>query len=655
MKKNRGKSILISSFIVLLLLAGLAFWRFGPYKVVVVRGDAESEKHEGHEREQHAREISDDHNSHGPEHDDHGQEKSSQVTVWDDRFEIFMEHPFVVANKPTKFVTHVTDRITLKPRRKGSVTFVLTDKDGISKRHVEKTPARDGIYIPRLTFPHSGIWNMSLNIAIEEKKYVVKLPTIKVYKSRAEVDRAAGTEEVAGGISFLKEQQWKMPFATEVVQQREIHSQAVPAVPESGIIDESGKPVAFVQLAGETFEKRYLKLGKKDHGFVQVLSGLSEGEYVTTKGAYAIMEAGHELHNDESIVQLSEEDVRRFGIEVGKAGSGEFEVYLSVPGEITINTDRMAHIVPRVPGIVREVRKRLGDPVKQGEVMAVMESRDLADFKTAYLASIERFELANTTFEREGKLWKDKITSEQDYLDAKKAFAETKIQMRSAEQKLRALGFNAKYLEKLPSGSAELLTTFEITAPFNCTVIQKHITLGEVVKDDADIFVVADLDTVWADLRVHHKDVGLIRKGQEVIISAKSSVPETKGVIGYVAPVIDEKTRTALVRVVLDNTSGLLRPGTFVTANVLVKQLNAEVVVAKNILQDVGDKTCIFVKSEHGFEARPVTIGRSNERKVEIVSGLRAGEPIVTKNSFRLKAELERVAGGGLAGHGHAH
>ncbi|MBW1852251.1 MAG: efflux RND transporter periplasmic adaptor subunit [Deltaproteobacteria bacterium] len=346
-------------------------------------------------------------------------------------------------------------------------------------------------------------------------------------------------------------------------------------------------------------------------------------------------------------MQLSEKDVRRFGIEVGKAGPGEFEVYLSVPGEITINTDRMAHIVPRVPGIVRE-RKRLGDSVKQGEVMAVMESRDLADFKTAYLASIERFELASTTFEREDKLWKEKITSEQDYLDAKKAFAETKIRMRSAEQKLRALGFNAKYLEKLPSGSAELLTTFEITAPFNCTVIQKHITLGEVVKDDADI-------TVWVDLQVHRKDVGLIRKGQKVIISAKSSVPETKGVIGYVAPVIDEKTRTALARVVLDNTSGLLRPGTFVTANVLVKQLNAEVVVAKNILQDVGDKTCIFVKSEHGFEARPVTIGRSNERKVEIVSGLRPGETIVTKNSFRLKAELERVAGGGLAGHGHAH
>ena len=363
----------------------------------------------------------------------------------------------------------------------------------------------------------------------------------------------------------------------------------------------------------------------------------------------------HEEIYDESIVRLSEEDVRRFGIEVDRAGSGEFEIHLSVPGEIVINTNRMAHIVPRVSGVVQEVKKKLGDVVKTGQVMAVIRSRALADAKAGYLAAIERYDLAKTIFEREEKLWKEKISSEQEYLNAKKAFAEAKIQMRSAEQKLRALGFSQEYLEKLPLEQESQFTKFDITAPFDGTVINKHITLGEVVGSDTDVFVVADLDTVWVDLQVHQKDVGLIKKGQTVIISAKSSVPETKGAIDYVAPVIDEKTRTALARVVLDNTSRRLRPGTFITANVLVENRNAKLVVSKDILQDVDDKTCIFIKSEHGFEARPVTIGRSNERKVEIVTGLRAGETIVTKNSFRLKAELEKTAGGGHAGHGHAH
>jgi cobalt-zinc-cadmium efflux system membrane fusion protein len=144
-------------------------------------------------------------------------------------------------------------------------------------------------------------------------------------------------------------------------------------------------------------------------------------------------------------------------------------------------------------------------------------------------------------------------------------------------------------------------------------------------------------------------------KGQKVTISTKSSVPETKGVIGYVDPVIDKKTRISLARVVLDNTSRRLRPGTFVTAEIMVGNHNAKLMVSKDILQDVDDTTCVFVQNGHGFEARPVTIGWSNKSKVEIVSGLKAGEKVVTKNSFRLKAELEKAIGGGNAGHGHAH
>ena len=319
-----------------------------------------------------------------------------------------------------------------------------------------------------------------------------------------------------------------------------------------------------------------------------------------------------------------------------------------------INTDRMVHIVPRVPGIVREVKKKLGDAVKTGEVMAIIESRDLADIKATYLASIERFDLANAILAREEKLWKDQISAEQEFLDAKKAFAEARIQMRSSEQKLRALGFDGKYLERLPSESAESLTTFEITAPFNGAVIQKHLTLGEMARDDTDAFAVADLDTVWVDLQIHQKNIDLIKEGQEVIILAKSSVPETKGLIDYVNPVINEKTRTAFARMEVDNSLRRLRPGTFITANILIERRDAELMVLKNILQDIDDKTCVFVRNEHGFEARSITIGRSNEECVEIVSGLSPGETIATKNSFRLKAELEKVVGGD-DGHGHVH
>ena len=363
----------------------------------------------------------------------------------------------------------------------------------------------------------------------------------------------------------------------------------------------------------------------------------------------------HEDHGNVSGVQLSEEDIKKFGIKIDKACEGEFDVTISVPGEIVINTDYLVHIVPRVPGIVKRVFKKLDDPVKKGEVMAVIESRNLADAKSAYLASIERFALAKSTFEREEKLWKDKISPEQDYLDMKKSFAEAKIEMRNTKHKLRALGFSRRYLEKLPSESEEFLTTFKITAPFKGNVIEKNITLGEVVRDDTDVFVVANLDTVWVDLLVHQKDVALIKKGQKVTISAKLSIPVTEGLIDYVDPVTDKETRTALVRVSLDNSDRKFRPGTFITAHINVEKIKAEVVVSKNVLQNVDDKTCVFVKNEHGFDPRPVTLGRSDDEFVEIVMGLEPGEIIATENSFRIKAQLEKDAGGGQTGHGHAH
>lgn len=584
--------------------------------------------------------------------DGNNRQKSTKATVWDERFEIFMEHPFVVANSPTEFVTHITERKAFRPRREGPVTFVLSDESGSSTRHVEQSPKRDGIYIPALTFPRSGRWQMSLVIAENTIEHVVQLPALNVYGSQDDVNRAQAPEEISG-ISFLKEQQWKMPFKTQAVQRRTIRSQDVLAVPESAILDDKGQSVAFVQLSGETFIKRYLKLGESEDGFIQIVSGLTEGEQVVTKGGFAVAAAEQGL--DYSTVKLSDEDIKRFGIKVDKVTAGEIDQQIRVPGEIVINSDRLVHIVPHVPGIVQQVKKNLGDFVNKGEVMAVIESRELADIKAAYLTSIEAYKLTEPYFKREEKLWEKKISSEQEYLDAKKALSEATIEMNKAKYKLRAMGFSLEYIEKLPSEPSRLFTTYEITAPFSGTITNKHITLGEVVKEDKDIFVVANLDNVWVDLRIPQKDASSIKRGQKVIIFGKADAHNTEGTIDYVHLLIDEQTRTILARVVLDNTSGQFLPGTFVTATILVEKQKTAVVVEKRVLQDVNDRACVFVQNEYGFEPRPVMIGRSDETCVEIIDGLESGELIATENSFRIKTQLEKAAAGEQTGHGHAH
>ena len=137
---------------------------------------------------------------------------------------------------------------------------------------------------------------------------------------------------------------------------------------------------------------------------------------------------------DEKAIRLTEAQRKEFGIELATAGSGPLKVEIELPGEIVPNADRVAHVVPRVPGVVREVRKVLGDHVRKGEILLVLDSKELADNKAAFLSAREKLDLAQSNFDREEDLWKKKISATQDYLQAKQALTEARIELRSAEQ-----------------------------------------------------------------------------------------------------------------------------------------------------------------------------------------------------------------------------
>ena len=147
------------------------------------------------------------------------EEKTAQVTVWSERFEIFLEHRLLVINTPTKFITHVTDLTTLEPRREGPVTFVLQQGTEAPGTQGVPAPARDGIYLPELTFPTPGEWRVALRIPVDGQEFVVTLPPLTVFASR-EAAQNAPEPTAPDGISFLKEQQWKILTQTEPVAQR---------------------------------------------------------------------------------------------------------------------------------------------------------------------------------------------------------------------------------------------------------------------------------------------------------------------------------------------------------------------------------------------------------------------------------------------------
>ena len=356
-------------------------------------------------------------------------------------------------------------------------------------------------------------------------------------------------------------------------------------------------------------------------------------------------------HAEENGFRLSDAQRKEFGIELATAGPGPLKAQIELPGEIVPNADRVAHVIPRVSGVVREVRKVLGDRVRKGEILLVLDSKELADNKAAFLSAREKLDLAQSNYDREEDLWKKKISPTQDYLQARQVLAEARIELRSAEQKLHSLGLSDAYLAQLPSQAGASYTRYEVLAPFDGTIVEKRVSPGEAHKEDADLFQIADLNSVWVNLSVYQKDIPSVRVGQHVVVSAGYGIPDLTGEISYVGPLVGEQTRTGTARVVLPNRDGQLRPGLFVTGTITLGTVPVPILVPKTALQTLDEKTVVFVEDEDGFEPRAVTVGRFNGTHVEITSGLNPGQKFVSAGAFTLKAQLAK----GSFGDGHNH
>ncbi|MEP9410983.1 MAG: efflux RND transporter periplasmic adaptor subunit [Candidatus Brocadia sp.] len=351
----------------------------------------------------------------------------------------------------------------------------------------------------------------------------------------------------------------------------------------------------------------------------------------------------------EGRVELTPEAIQNAGIGIETAGPAQIKTVLELPGEIELNADKVVHVVPRVSGVVTEVYKNLGDMVKHGEVIAVLDSREVAELKSEYMASLKRAELARANFKRKERLWKQKISSEKDYLASRQALAEEEINLQTAAQKLLALGFSQTDLDSIPEMTGRGLTRYELKAQFDGIVIKKEIAVGEAIKEDADIFAIADLSTVWVGVTVYAKDLSVVKVGQNVTVKSKILGLEANGTLTYLGPLVGEQTRTAQGRVVVQNPEGRWRPGLFVAVEIVQEDVTVPVAVSVDAIQTFRDWSVVFVQYGDLFEARPLELGRSDGRWVEILHGLSPGEKYVSRNSFILKADL------GKAGATHEH
>lgn len=340
---------------------------------------------------------------------------------------------------------------------------------------------------------------------------------------------------------------------------------------------------------------------------------------------------------------------KKMGFETESAGPGKIISTLELPGEIAFNADMVSHVVPRVPGVVLQAPKNLGDMVQAGEIIAVIDSRELGEAKTRYLVAVEREKLARYNFERVQRLWGAQTIAEKEFLTTQKAYLEEKIELTSARRKLMALGLNERDMSSLGNEDETNLTHYAIRAPFSGAITKKHLSKGEWVKEDQEIYVLADLSNVWVEIIVYAKDLDSVHLGQKALVKADSSGLEAEGKVSYVGPLVGEDTRTAKARVVLPNIDGKWRPGLFAKVELVRQNSSPPLVVRNEAIQTYQNKPVVFVEYEGQYEARPVLLGKADDKFTEVLKGLAGGERYVTKNSYILKAEL------GKAGMSHEH
>ena len=360
------------------------------------------------------------------------------------------------------------------------------------------------------------------------------------------------------------------------------------------------------------------------------------GEEPKEKGASGEAKAGSKEHKeDEETIAFTDEQIKAAGMAIESAGPARIKTSLQLPGEIKFNEDRTAHVVPRVAGVVDSVSANLGQEVKRGQVLALLSSPSLSEQRSALQSAQRRLELARSTYEREKKLWEEKISPQQDYLQAQQLMQEAQIAVANANQKLLALGATP--------GSAAL-GRYELRAPFDGMVVEKHISLGESVGEAVNVFTISDLSTVWAEISVAASNLNLVRIGEPVTIRSSAFDQAASGTVSYVGSLIGAQTRTATARVTLTNPQRVWRPGLFVNVELVSSEVDAPVTVSADAVQTVEEKPTVFLKVPGGFLPQHVQTGRSDGTRIEIVSGLKPGTAYAASGSFVIKSQQGKSA-----------
>ena len=373
---------------------------------------------------------------------------------------------------------------------------------------------------------------------------------------------------------------------------------------------------------------------------------------------------------------VSDEAVRRAGIEVGAAWQQPVRESVAAPGEVAT---RVAKLSSPLPGKISSVQAEVGSKVLKGDVLALVDAAEVGKAKGELLHAIAMLDARSKVLERQRKLAEMGATSAASVAKAEAEVTEAQIRVVAAQQALINLGLPVA-AEKLKGLSPEELgrriqflglppalaktlnpeTTsanlVPVMAPMDGVVAARKVAAGEQVDSAKVLFIVADPQQIWLTLRVRQEDAKLLRArdsekgaaGQAVKFLAGGSDREASAEVVWISGAVDEKTRTVEVRAEFTNPESALRVGTFGSGRIILREEKRAVVVPTEAIQWEGDCHVVFVRDKDYespgafkvFHTRTVRPGARDGSVTEIIAGVLPGEVVVTQGSGLLRSEL---------------
>lgn len=435
----------------------------------------------------------------------------------------------------------------------------------------------------------------------------------------------------------------------------------------------AGRPAA-VDSHGHAVQPEVTEKGTHDHATEAPDEKIESHAHAGETTAAAVDEHGHaaeaDSHGDE--VTLSPEAIGQSGIEIEPAKKSLLSGSLTIPGRVSYNAEHIAHVGTPVSGRVAETHARLGDVVKKGDALLTIDSTALGEAQSDLLQKLIQTQVAQTNLELAAALVErtkrllevkavpvaefDKRTAE--LKQAEGALKSAKAAAKSVEHTLRLWGLQQADIDHLTS-SSEVNPKYIVRAPFDGTVIEREVTLGEVVGPEREsLIVIADTSTLWVlaevpETRIHSVALDSAATVTVTMLDKK----QLAGRVTYIAPQIDHLSRTAQVRVLVSQDHTGLKPGMFAEVELSVAGPKEQVLaVPENAIQNFEGGPVVFaaVQGEpNTFASRPVKVERAIAGMVPIRSGLSEGTPIAVTGTFVIKSEMAKGIMEGKTCSGH--